>query len=226
MDRQDVFFTAGDRQRYLSLLDDNLADAGVRVLSYCLMSNHVHWVVAPERPDSLAILFRRVHGRYAQYLNARRRRTGHLWQNRYFSCAVSPEHLWAVLRYVELNPVRARMVPEAARYAWSSAAAHLAGPQIGEAQPALDWTIWHDAGGAKGWKAWLEVGSSLDEVVELRRCTYAGRPFGGPDFLVEMEQRFGRRWRTPGRPRKPAGLEKGTERSASVSASGKGGSSG
>ena len=50
VDRQDVFFTAGDRQRYLSLLDDNLADAGVRVLSYCLMSNHVHWVVAPERP--------------------------------------------------------------------------------------------------------------------------------------------------------------------------------
>jgi putative transposase len=51
----------------------------------------------------------RVHGRYAQYLNARRGRCGHLWQNRYNSCALGPRHLWAALRYVELNPVRARL---------------------------------------------------------------------------------------------------------------------
>jgi hypothetical protein len=60
VDRQDVFFDAADRQVYLSLVEDNLQDARVEVLAYCLMSNHVHWVVVPERPDSLAILFRRV----------------------------------------------------------------------------------------------------------------------------------------------------------------------
>ena len=65
VNRQDVFFSAADREVYLSLMEDNLGDAGVKVLAWCLMTNHVHWVVLPERPDSLAILFRRVHGRYA-----------------------------------------------------------------------------------------------------------------------------------------------------------------
>jgi len=61
----------------------------------------------PEREDSLSVLLRRVHGRYAQYYNARYGRTGHLWQNRYFACALGPGHLWAALEYVDRNPVRA-----------------------------------------------------------------------------------------------------------------------
>jgi putative transposase len=75
--RQRVFFCASDFKTYLSLVREQLADTETRVLAYCLMTNHVHLVVVPERADSLAILFRRVHGRYAQYLNTRRRRTGH-----------------------------------------------------------------------------------------------------------------------------------------------------
>ena len=74
--RQAVFSSAGDRRTYLSLVQENLADAGIRVLAYCLMTNHVHWVVIPERDDSLATMFRRVHGRYAQAWNARRQRSG------------------------------------------------------------------------------------------------------------------------------------------------------
>src|SRR5258708_17467149 len=110
---------------YLSLLREQVEDAGVRVLAYCLMTNHVHLVVVPERPDSLAVLFRRVHGRYSQYLNTRRRRTGHLWQQRYFSCALSGSHLWTALRYVEQNPCRALMVGAAEQYQWSNARARL-----------------------------------------------------------------------------------------------------
>ncbi len=62
------------------------------------MSNHVHLVVIPERADSLAVLFRRVHGAYSQALNPRRRRTGHLWQNRFYSCPMAGSHLWIGLR--------------------------------------------------------------------------------------------------------------------------------
>jgi len=85
------------------------------------MTNHVHWIAIPQRDDSLAVLFRRVHGRYAQYRNAKRRRVGHLWQNRFFSCALAPGHLWAALRYVEWNPVRAGVVGTPEAYRWSSA---------------------------------------------------------------------------------------------------------
>jgi putative transposase len=110
VNRQDVFFSHADRTTYLALAEANTADCQVRVFAWCLMSNHVHWVLEAGRANSLAVFFRRVNGRYAQYLNARRRRTGHLWQNRFFSCPVGPTHLWHTLRYVEGNPVRAGLM--------------------------------------------------------------------------------------------------------------------
>ena len=118
----------------------------------------------PGHSDSLAVLFRRVHGRYAQYLNARRHRTG---------------HLWTALRYVEMNPVRASLVASPVEYAWSSAAAHLSGE-----------------GGAGRWRELLEEREDPDQTRLLRKCTYAGRPFGEEEFLAAMEEQFQRkRWR-------------------------------
>ena len=64
------------------------------------MTDHVHLVAIPDREDSLAVLFRRLHGRYAQYFNARSGRTGHLWQNRFFGCCLGVSHLWRALAYV------------------------------------------------------------------------------------------------------------------------------
>jgi putative transposase len=90
VDRRETFSCVEDRQTYLSLIRHNLNDSGARILGWCLMTNHVHLVVLPEREDSLAVLMRRVHGRYAQYYNARHGRTGHLWQNRFFSVSVRP----------------------------------------------------------------------------------------------------------------------------------------
>ena len=127
VDRQATFSVDDDRLTYLGLLRDNLADAQVCILAFCLMTDHAHVVAIPQEGTSLSILFRRLHGRYAQYYNARWGRTGHLWQNRFHACALGPEHLWRALAYVERNPVRAGMVREAAEYRWSSAAAHLSG---------------------------------------------------------------------------------------------------
>jgi putative transposase len=103
VDRCETFSCADDRNTYLELLRLNLGDADVRILAWCLMTNHVHLIAIPERPDPLAVLFRRVHarvhGRYAQYFNARASRTGHLWQNRFFSCIVAPDHLLTTVAY-------------------------------------------------------------------------------------------------------------------------------
>jgi len=218
VDRCDVFYSQGDRETYLHLLQANLDDAGARVLGFCLMSNHVHWVVVPEREDSLEVLFRRVHGRYAQYLNARRRRTGHLWQNRFFSCAVDPRREDIVLRYVEWNPVRAGMVEAPEQYGWSSALAHLAGP-VAEKVPLLDWKYWTERGGATGWRESVAQVEDARDAQRVRRATYAGAPLGSTEFVESMEQKFGRQWRARGRPAKK-GIEgkKGTERSAAFSA--------
>jgi len=191
-DHQRVFFTAADRRTYLGLLKENLEDCEVRVWAYCLMTNHVHLVVVPEREDSLAVLFRRVHGRYAQYVNARRRRSGHLWQNRFFSCPLSASHQWKALAYVERNPVRAGMVDNAADYRWSSAAAHLTGR---DGTGLIDWGIWREQGGAESWAELVASPEELSELQLLRRCTYAGRPFGEECFTQEIETKLQRKWR-------------------------------
>src|SRR5437870_5774256 len=86
VDGRETFSSIDDRHTYLGLLRMNLLDTRVRLLGWCLMTNHVHLIVLPERADSLSVLMRRVHGRYAQYYNAHTERTGHLWQNRFFAC--------------------------------------------------------------------------------------------------------------------------------------------
>ena len=91
------------------------------------MTNHVHFVAVPEREDSLALLFGRANGRYAQALNSRKGRSGHLWQAPFHSCPLSDSHLEVALRYVEENPCRAGMAASPAGCRWSSAAAHLLG---------------------------------------------------------------------------------------------------
>jgi len=169
------------------------------------MTNHVHLVALPAREDSLSIMFRRVHGRYAQYYNARSGRSGHLWQNRFFACALGASHLWAALAYVERNPVRAGMVDRAGDYPWSSAAAHLTGA---DEYGVLDMEWWQREGPGD-WKVHLDI-ENPELIASLRTCTYAGRPFGDESFVTELGERFGRRW-TRGRPRKePAGKENKT----------------
>jgi putative transposase len=118
-------------------------------------------------------------------------RSGHLWQARFYSCPLAAGHLDTALRYVECNPLRARLVDEPWMYRWSSAALHMAGlPEEGW----LDAEIWRGRGGAAGWRKLL-AGPEMAPVVHmLRRCTYAGRPFGGEAFVAEMESALHRRW--------------------------------
>ena len=124
LDRGDIFFHTSDYEVYLSQVRTHAARFGADLLGYCCMTNHVHWVAVPQEPGSHARAFGEAHGRYAAYANSKLARSGHFWQNRFFSCALDPAHLWAALRYVERNPVRAHMVERADAYRWSSAAAH------------------------------------------------------------------------------------------------------
>jgi len=182
-DRMSAFHSRQDRLTYLSLLRGQSRLCNLPVLAYCLMDNHIHLVVVPENPLVLADVMQRVHGRYAQYLNARRGRCGHLWQNRYSSCPLGPGHLWTALRYVELNPVRAGMVRGAREYQWSSAEAHLSGQ---DPFRIADMRFWWEAGGLEGWKRLLDEPETEKEVEALRRSTYSGQPFGDDAFVSAM----------------------------------------
>ena len=202
--REQVFFAIGDRKLYLQLVRENLSEADVRILAYCLMTNHIHFIAVPEREDSLAVMFGRAHGRYSQAVNIRRGRCGHLWQARFHSCPMSPAHLEVGLRYVEANPCRAGIVDRPEDYRWSSAAAHV----LGEADRSgvLDLRYWERAGGIQTWAEIHGKPEDIKEITELRKCTYGGRPFGAEDFVDEMERRFQRQW--PRRSKNPAELAK------------------
>jgi putative transposase len=199
VDRRETFTSDGDRLTYLQLLWQNLRHAEVRLLGWCLMPNHVHLIAQPEREDSLAVLLRRVHGRYAQYYNARAGRSGHLWQNRFFACVLSDDHLRQALAYVDLNPVRAGIAANAAAYRWSSAAAHLSGT---DAFGLIDEAWWSDYSPGESWRRALGADHAESDSL-LRACTHSGRPFGNENFVRRFSERFDRHW-ARGRPKKPS----------------------
>ena len=197
--RQDVFLVDDDRRAYLKRLRQDCRDCGVRLLGYCLMTNHVHLIAVPERPDSLARALRRAHSTYALGFNRRYRRSGHLWQNRFFSCALGADHLTAALLYVDSNPVRAGMVGDAIGYPWSSAAEHA----LGAGGDLVDWDLWREVRGVGAWDEALGRPPAQDFEQKLRSATFAGLPLGNEGFVNELERRAGRMLRPGKRGRKP-----------------------
>jgi REP element-mobilizing transposase RayT len=131
--REDIFADDADRSALRLVLEQALQRFDAQVLSYCLMSNHYHFVLHT-RQGNLSRLMRHVNGVYTQRFNRRHGKVGHLFQGRFNAILVDRDsYLLAVCRYVELNPVRAGMVPHPGDWAWSSYRAHVG------AEPSPEW---------------------------------------------------------------------------------------
>jgi len=126
---------------------------------------------------------------------------GYLWQGRFYSCALDERHFWLAMRYVELNPVRAKLCRKPWRYEWSSAAAHVDGKARSKL---LDLSRWYGMTSGEQWRK--ELSAKIDEsnLAHLRVNTHTGRPLGSDSFLSKLEKVLGRRVRPlpVGRPRK------------------------
>ena len=192
--REAIFFEDGDHEIYLDLLAAQTLKAGVAVWAYCLMPNHVHLIMKPTRADDLGRAVGETHRRYTNFINARGRWTGHLFQSRFASVALDDAHLIRAVRYVSLNPVRARLVARPEEWKWSSVRAHLSGVDDAyvSVRPILD-RIPH-------LKALLQV-ETEEDFSELRRAEATGRPLGAPEFVTGLENLLGRKIarRAPGR---------------------------
>ena len=199
--RQDVFFVEDDRRHYLRLLREKSAEHKVAIDGYCLMTNHVHLIATPATVGALAETLRRVNQFYTQYINRLHGRSGHLWQDRFFSCGMDEAHFWTALIYVERNPVRAGIVRRAWEWGWSSAAGQCG---LGDAAGLLDLGSWRKRSAGQDWRASLALVQDEPMVEQLRLCTTRGRPLGSDSFVSKLEHLLGRRLRPlpQGRPRK------------------------
>jgi putative transposase len=200
--QQPVFFSDHDRAVYVRLLREYTAEYAVQVLGYCLMTNHIHVIATPRDRFGLSKALGRTHNDYARWLNIQHRKSGHVWQNRFFSCPLEKAYLWAALAYVERNPVRAGMVARAEQWPWGSAQSHTA-----ECAPAdwLDDTLWKQDWTPTLWRVLLEEGVAEANIrARIYEATRTGRPMGDHDFLQQCEIGTGTRLRRgkPGPSRK------------------------
>ncbi len=202
--REDVFYTDEDRHAYLGWLKEYAGKYKVDILAYCLMTNHIHLVAAPATEEGLQQMLKPLHMRYAQRVNRARGWKGHIWQGRFFSSALDEAYLWAAIRYVERNPVRAKMVRRAENYLWSSARGHCGLKQDALLTKKPYWRKQFE--GIGDWSAWLAEGDEPQKLEVIRRNVEKGLPCGSDKFIQRLEGMTGRalQYRPQGRPRKDA----------------------
>ena len=201
--RGDVFFSDDDRSAYLTWLQAYCSAHQVELLAYCLMNNHVHLVAVPDHDDGLQRVLKPLHMRYAQRVNRAQGWVGHLWQGRYFSSPLDDAYLWAAVRYVERNPVRAGLVRRAEDYPWSSAAAHCGKRADGLLSQTSAFARRFSS--VENWSAWLAEGDEEEELRTVRQNIERGLPCGSATFVADLGRQVGRPldYRPLGRPRKP-----------------------
>jgi putative transposase len=198
--KEKVFFEDEDKEKYLSLLKKYSRKWDLSILVYCLMDNHVHLLARPKEEESLYKTMQGVTLCYTQHINRKYERTGRLWESRYNSCIVDREkYLWAAARYIEQNPVRAKMAVRAEDYAYSSANAHFSG----KADEVLGEELF-DEEQRSAYIGLLRSDMPEKEKLGIRYYTRTGRPFGSEEFIKKMEKKLGRILipMKPGRPKK------------------------
>jgi len=196
--RQEVFKKEEDYKHYCRWVNEYSEKYELEIMAYCLMTNHVHIIGIPLSEYSIARTFNLLNMRYAQYVNKGEKIKGHLWQGRYYSCALDEQHLYRAIRYVERNPVRAKMVKEAWEYSWSSARYHMGK----EERAAIELSQRFDTVKREEWENYLKE-EDLEMCQEIRIKTHKGLVVGSEGFTNRLENILGRSLvcRNPGRPK-------------------------
>jgi putative transposase len=162
------------------------------------MNNPIHLLVIPSDEECMRKGIGEAHRLYTRQINFKTKTRGHLFQGRFFSCPLDTSHFLAPARYIERNPVRAKLCDQAADYQWSSARYHLG---LIDTDPLIQ-RKYKEIGKVEEWSKWLE--SDPPDLKELRTYFRVGRPFGGESFIRKAEITTGRSLfpRKPGRPPK------------------------
>jgi len=194
--RTPTFHSADDFERYRETLCDTSRRFGCAIHAYVLMTNHVHLLVTPDDERGLSRMMQTIGRRYVRYVNARNHRTGTLWEGRFKSAVVDSErYFFACSRYIELNPVRARMVDEPNRYRWSSHRHNAHGETDALIAPHM---LYHALGSSPAdrqvaYRALFRAPMEPQTLDGIRRATNRGVVLGGAGFCDRIEGMLGRR---------------------------------
>jgi len=208
--RQATFFGEQDYRLFLACLGEAASRHDCAVHAYVLMTNHVHLLLTPGRPDAVSRTMQDVGRRYVQYVNSRYRRTGTLWEGRFKASMVDSEHYFlACCRYIELNPVRAAIAQAPEGYPWSSHRHYAMGEENGLLQEHEEYRRLGTTETARQ-SAYRALFSRTDETEtclrEIRETVARGWPLGSERFKDQIAAALERAARPPrrGRPRGPS----------------------
>ena len=194
--RTPVFLAYDEFRSYRELLQVTSAGSGCALHAYVLMTNHVHLLVTPDDVRAVPRLMKRLAQGYARWFNCRHRRTGTLWEGRYRSAVIDSErYLLACSRYIELNPVRARMVSHPEDYEWSSFRANACGADDPLLTPHPCYIALDRTAGERRAAYRALFAEALDEAVlaALRRGTHTRTVAGSTSFVARLEAKELRR---------------------------------
>jgi len=202
-----IFYNDKDRRFFIECLKKAKEKTHSKIYAYCLMTNHAHFLVEPSRGDGLAEMMQSLGRRYVQYVNSKYKRTGTLWEGRYKSGLVDKDEYLAICsRYIELNPVRAKIVKYPDEYGWSS----FRSKTIGSAEDLLDIDpVYLDMGKTDkerrgNYRKWVLEGIPEHELKFIRLATQKCGIIGSDTFRSTIEKTLGRSvaLKPRGRPKK------------------------
>lgn len=200
------FFSDIDRRFYLKSLADVATRRGCLLHAYVLMSNHVHLLVTPPETGAVSAMLQDIGRRYVRVVNEAHARTGTLWEGRFKSSLIdSDTYLLNCHRYIELNPMRAKLVSDPADYPWSSYGHYAQGEPNRYVTAHQGYLALGNTAGERqtAFASFCRLPIADADINRLRVCVNRGWPLGSDAFLGKVEREIGRSVRPPRRGRPP-----------------------
>jgi putative transposase len=205
--RQACFYQDRDRRLYLDWLTEYAAGNHCAIHAYVLMNNHVHLLLTPTFATSAGNMMKALGQRYVQYINRNYQRSGTLWEGRFRSCMIQDQaYLFTCQRYIELNPVRAKMVAHPVEYRWSSYRSNAQGERTSLLQPHPLYVALGDSMRRRqaAYQELFRCELTAGLIDDIRRTTNGNFALGDQDFTGKIATELNRRVirGQPGRPRR------------------------
>ena len=190
-----IFFCDQDYLEYLRCLKSSADDCGCLIHAYVLMTNHVHLLITPLTQESIGRLFQGLGRQYVRYINNTYKRSGSLWEGRHKGHIIDSDvYVLTCMRYIEMNPVRAKMVGSPAEYRWSSYAANAWGSDNAIIQPHDQFLVLAKISEERHsrYRSLFENDLAANELELIQNSLQSGTPLGNARFRKHIESVVGR----------------------------------